>query len=181
MLKIKYPKFVLFLFSIMIACFLFKGKTYPPFHDFTISLGYFGSFLIGMLFAYGFTTIPATAIFLVMAKEQSIILGALIGGFGAMVGNLIIFKFIRNQFADELERLSQEKMVVYFDGKIPNLIKKYLVPVLAGIIIVLPIPSEIGISIFATLKTLHLKIFLFISYVLNSLGIFIILLIGSLI
>lgn len=181
MLKIKYPKFILFLFSIIIACFLFQGKTYPPFHDFTISLGYFGSLLTGMLFAYGFTTIPATAIFLVMAEEQSIFLGTLSGGFGAMIGNLIFFRFIRNQFSDELERLSQEKMIAYFNGKIPKLIKKYLVPVLAGIIIVLPIPSEIGISILATLKTLDLKIFLFISYMLNSLGIFIILLIGSLI
>ena len=181
MLKIKYPKFGLFFLSIIVAYILFKSKTYPPFHNFLMSLGYFNSFFIGILFAFGFTTIPATAIFLVLAKEQNIIITTFIGGVGAMMGNLVIFKFIKHQFTDELEKLSQEKIVKYLDQKIPNVLKKYFLPFLGGIIIISPLPSEIGISILATLRKLHLEVFLTISYILNGAGIFIILLIGRLI
>lgn len=112
MLKTKYPKFTLLLLSIVVGCILFQGKAYPPFHDFLVSVGYFGTFLAGMSFAYGFTTVPATSIFLILAKEQHIVLAAIIGGFGALIGNLIIFTFIRHQFADEFEQLSREKIVV---------------------------------------------------------------------
>ncbi|KON28572.1 hypothetical protein AC481_01470 [miscellaneous Crenarchaeota group archaeon SMTZ-80] len=181
MLKIKYSKFAFFLLSIVIACILFSGKTCPPLHDFLISLGYFSAFLTGMLFAYGFTAVPATAIFLILAKDHNIVLAAFIGGFGSMIGNFFIFRFIRNQFADDFEKLSREKIVVYFDNKIPNLLKKYFMLILAGLIIVSPLPSEIGISLLVSLRTMSLKVFLTISYILNGVGIFIILLIGSLI
>ena len=134
---------------------MFSGKTYPPLYDFLISLGYFSSFLTGMLFAYGFTAIPATAIFLILAKEHNIVLAAFIGGFGSMIGNFFIFRFIRSKFADDFEKLSQEKIVVYFDNKMPNLLKKYSIPVLAGLIIVSPLPSEIGISLLIALERCH--------------------------
>ena len=169
------------LLSIVIGFILFRSKTYPPFHDFLISTGYFDTFFIGILFAYGFTAIPATAIFLILAKEQHIVLAAFIGGLGALIGNLIIFRFIKRQFVEELEKLSREKILARLDKKAPNLLKKYFMPVLAGLIIISPLPSEIGISILAALRTMPLKLFLIISYILNTAGIFMILFIGRLI
>ena len=177
----KYPKFLLLFITFIVAYLLFYERTYPPFHDFIISMGYFGTFLAGALFAYGFTAAPATAILLILAKEQNIFLAGLIGGFGALVGDLIIFRFVRYSLADEIAKLSKEKITLYISHKTPNLFKKYLIPVIAGFVIASPLPDEIGISMLAVTKNISMKIFSVISYMLNTAGIFVILAIGNII
>ena len=178
-LLIKYPKFLLLFLTFLVAYLLFYDKTYQPFHDFIISLGYAGTFLAGIFFAYGFTAAPATAILLILAKEQNIFLAGFIAGFGTLVGDLIIFNFIRHSFMDEIKKLSKEKIVLYVNHKTPNLFKKYFVLVLAGFIIASPLPDEIGVSLLAASRTISTKIFSVISYLLNTVGIFVILYIGK--
>src|SRR3989344_2325858 len=104
--KIKYPKLLFLLFTFVIAYLIFTGRDFSPFHNFVLSLGYFGTFLAGMFFTYGFTAAPATAILLILAKDQNILFAGFIAGFGALVGDLIIFRFIRYYFAEEIEKFS---------------------------------------------------------------------------
>ena len=177
----RYPKLLLLLLTFGIAYILFYGKTYQPFHESIISLGYVGSFLAGALFAYGFTAAPATAIFLILAKEQNILLAGFIGGFGALAGDLIIFNFIRSSFTDEIKKLEYEKVIRGINDHMPSALKKYFVPVFAGFIIASPLPDEIGVSLLAASNTLSTKVFSVISYILNTAGIFVILGIGNLI
>ena len=175
---IKYPKFLLLFITFLIAYLLFYERNYQPFHDFIASLGYIGIFLAGIMFAYGFTAAPATAILLILAKEQNILLAGLIAGLGALMSDLIIFNFIRYSFADEIEKLSKEKVISYINHKAPNIFKKYLLPVVAGFIIASPLPDEIGVSLLAVSRNISMKIFSVISFLLNSAGIFVILMIG---
>src|SRR3989338_6129996 len=179
--QFKYPKFLLLFLTFLAAYLLFYGRDYQPFHDFVISLGYAGTFIVGALFAYGFTAAPATAILLILAKEQNILLAGIIAGFGALASDLIIFNFVRYSFADEIKKLLKEKAVLYINHKTPNLFKKYLLPVVAGFIIASPLPDEIGVSLLAASKSISMKIFSVISYVLNTTGIFLILLAGRII
>ena len=180
-ISIKYPKLLLLFITFLIAYLLFYERTYPPFNDFIISMGYAGTFTAGVLFAYGFTAAPATAILLILAKEQNVFLAGFIGGFGALIADLIIFNFIRYSLDDEIKKLSKEKIVLYINHKTPNLFKKYLVPVVAGFIIASPLPDEIGVSLLAASRTISIKIFSIISYVLNTAGIFVILSIGNIV
>ncbi|MDP3766278.1 MAG: hypothetical protein Q8R04_07230 [Nanoarchaeota archaeon] len=175
----KYPKFLLLFITFLIAYLLFSGRTNPKFHVLILSLGFFGTFLTGILFTYGFTAAPATAIFLILAKEQNILLAGLIGGLGALLGDLFIFNFIRYSFKDEVRRLSREKLVMYINNKNPSLFKRYLLPVVAGFIIASPLPDEIGVTMLAASKSISAKVFSVISYVLNTAGIFAVLMIGS--
>lgn len=175
----KYPKFLLLFITFLIAYLLFNGRTNPKFHVFIVSLGFLGTFLTGILFTYGFTAAPATAIFLILAKEQNMVLAGLIGGLGALLGDLFIFNFIRHSFKDEVRKLYREKLVMYINHKTPNIFKKYLLPVVAGFIIASPLPDEIGVSLLAVSKNISMKIFSVISYILNAAGIFVILMIGS--
>lgn len=185
--EIKYPKLLLLLLTFIFAYILFYGKTYQPFHDFLISLGYLGTFISGVLFTYGFTSAPATAILLILSKEQNILLAGIIAGFGALVGDLIIFSIIRYSFADEIEKLSRERGLIAIHRKIsektPNLFKKYfgkyITAILAGFIITSPLPDEIGISLLASSGVISMKKFSLISYILNTTGIFIILFLGK--
>ena len=176
---IKYPKFLLLFITFLIAYLLFYERNYQPFHDFIASLGYIGTFLAGAMFAYGFTAAPATAIFLILAKEQNILLAGFIGGFGALIGDLIIFNFIRYSFADEVEKLSNEKVVKYINHNTPKSFKHYLLPVVAGFIIASPLPDEIGVTLLSASRNISLKIFSIVSYALNTAGIFVILFIGN--
>lgn len=174
----KYPKFLLLFITFIIAYLMFYGKTYPPLHEFFSSAGYFGTFVSGIFFVYGFTAAPATVILLVLAKEQNIWIAGLIGGLGALIGDLIIFKFLRVSFADEVSSLMHEKLISKVNKKIPDIFKKYFIPVFAGFIIASPLPDEIGVALFAVSEHISMKMFTVISYVLNTIGIYIILLIG---
>ena len=177
----KYPKLLILIITFMAAYLIFYGRTYAPFYGFITSLGYSGTFVAGILFAYGFTSAPATAIFLLLAQHQNIYIASLIGGLGALIGDLFIFSLIKYSFSDEIRRLSREKIFRYFNSKAPNKLKKYLLPAVAGFIIASPLPDEIGVTMLAASKVISAKIFSIISYLLNTAGIFAILFVGNLI
>lgn len=177
----KYPKFLLLFLTFLLAYLIFDGRAYPPLNDFLLSTGYFGTFLAGIMFAYGFTAAPATAVLLILGKGQNILLAGLIAGFGALVSDLLIFRFVEHSMSDEIRKLSKEKISLYINRKTPSILKKYLIPVVAGFIIASPLPDEIGVSLLAASRTISLKIFLVISYLLNTIGIFSIFYIGSII
>jgi len=158
---------------------MFAERSYIHLDGILLPLGYVGTFISGIFFAYGFTAAPATAMFLVLAKWQNIILAALVGGLGALVGDMIIFSFIRHSFYDEIEKLSKERFVMFFRRKTGPRFRRYFAPVLAGLVIASPLPDEIGVSMFAACKNIPRTQFMVISFVLNTLGIFVVLLIGS--
>jgi len=183
----KYPKLLLLLLTFGLGYLLFSGDSYTPFHDFIISMGYAGTFIAGILFAYGFTAAPAVAIFLILAEYQNIFLAGFIGGMGALVGDLIIFNFVRHSLIDEITKLSKEKIVStmrihynnHINNHLPGKIKKYLVAIVAGFIIASPLPDEIGVSLLAGSRKISMEVFAILSYTLNTAGIFLILAIGN--
>ncbi len=177
--RIKYPKFILLASTFILAYILFKSQEFEALQQIISRLGYLGTFIAGSFFTYGFTAAPATALLLILGKQQNILIAALIGGFGALFGDWIIFNFIRTSFQDELEKLENERITKYLKRITPNIIEKYLLPVIAGFIIASPLPDEIGVSMLALLKDVKTKTFMVISYCLNTIGIWIILLIGS--
>jgi len=181
--KVKYPKFLLLLLIYIITiAFFYKERALLPLHNLITSLGSFGVFLGGFFYAYGFTAAPATAILLVLAKQQNNISAGIIGGLGALLSDIIIFLFIRYSFIKEIEKLKKEKFVI-FTGKILKKLfgsfNNYLLPITAGFLIVSPLPTEIGVALMATMKRVPIKKFLLVAYVLHTAGIFLILLIGN--
>ena len=178
-LKFKYPKFLILIFTFFLAYFIFKSSDFTNFRDFFFSLSYFGTFISGMMFSYGFTAAPATALLLLLAKHQNILLAGFIGGFGALIADLLIFKFIRTSFKDEIDEIEHEKIIKWIEKRVPHLIKKYIVPVIAGFIIASPLPDEIGVVLLAASTKISMRIFSLLSYILNTAGIFVILAIGN--
>lgn len=179
----KYPKLLVLFITIIIAIIIFDtGKNYKPLNELLISFRYFGTFISGLLYAYGFTSSPATAILLILSKQQNIIIASLIGGFGAVISDIIIFSFIRHSFIDEINELKKEPLIKVITDKIKNILGKkykYVVPGIAGILIATPLPTEIGITMLASVKNLSTKNFMKIAYLLHSTGILLILIIGN--
>ena len=178
-MNLKYPKFSLLTLTIIAAYLIFDGRNVLVFDDALLSLGYFGTFITGIFYAYGFTAAPATAIFLILAKEQNILIAGLIGGLGALLSDLLIFKFIRHSFSDEIEKLRNEKLFMAINWTIPKQVKSFFFPVLAAFIIASPLPDEMGVPLMAASTRISARAFSAISFSLNTFGIFMILLIGS--
>lgn len=73
------------------------------------------------------------------------LIAGLIEGFGALLGDLVIFHFVRHSFSDEIQKLSQEKIVKTVQKMVPSPIQKHLLAALASILIASPLPTEIAL------------------------------------
>ncbi len=196
--KVKYPRLLLLSSAFLLAYLMFQGRDTLPFHDFLAATGYVGIFIAGVFFTYGFTAAPATAMLLILAKDYNIFMAALIGGLGALTGDLLIFNFIRHSFSEEFGRLSRGRAALFvrasvlplasrlFRGRVSGsgrakaLLSRYFMPVVAGIIIASPLPDELGVSLLAASRAIRTRTFTLISYILNTAGILSVLYIGTL-
>jgi uncharacterized membrane protein YdjX (TVP38/TMEM64 family) len=172
----KYPKLTLLFIICVLTIFLARGENFLFLQNFLEKIGLWGAFLAGIFYAYGFTAPPATAALIIIAKQQDIVLAGLIAATGAFLGDMMIFKFVRHTFKKEAERLAEEKFIRHFH-RLPRWLKKHLALIVGSILVASPLSDEIGVSILA-LSEINIKNFSMLSIILNTLGIFIILLIG---
>jgi hypothetical protein len=180
--KVRYPKLLLLLATFVAAYVLFREWETLPFHDFLMAHQYLGAFLGGLFFVYGFTAAPATVLLLFLGRENSLLLVGVIAGLGALVGDLLIFRFVRHSFTDEIERIWQWKIWLWFEEltrRAPEGLRKYVLLVFAGFIIASPLPDEIGVLLLAASQNISMEVFAVTSYILNTVGIIVILLIGA--
>jgi len=179
---LKYPKIVLLLLTLAVAYFIFYSRNFPAFKDFLLSTGYIGIFITGLLYSYGFTSAISVAVLLILADEYNIFVTGILAGIGALISDLIFFKFFRYSFKDEVKiiskNISNEKAIKFISKKNRKWLKKYILPVIGGLIIASPLPDELGILVLASLKSISIRTFSIVSFLLNTSGIFVILLIG---
>jgi len=178
--KYPYPKLTLLVILSILAYFTFSNDSINSFIGSLDNFGYVSSFVFGLLFSFGFTT-PFSIGYFVTAQTHNIFVSAILGGFGALLADLFIFKIIRMSFMDEFNRLERTMPL----REIINLAKKdlslrmrhYILYIFAGIIIASPLPDELGVSMLAGLSHIRTIKLAIISFIFNTLGIFVLLLI----
>jgi len=177
--KIKYPKLLFLLLSILAAYFFFQTNFVKEFMGVFKGEGYILIFIAGFLFTYGFTAPFAVGFFISLAPQVNIFLAAPLAGIGAAFADYFIFRFIRFYFIDEFKELKLSFMFRnvsrLFDHHFGNRVKKYFLWVVAGLLIASPLPDEIGVSLLSGLTNINQKIFFVISFCLNTFGILFIL------
>jgi len=139
------------------------------------NLGFFGAFITGIFFVSIFTVIPATVVLFDLAKILNPIMIALIAGAGAVLGDYLIFRYLKDKVFEELSPIINQ-----FGG---SFVKKifltpyfiWLLPIVGAFIIASPIPDEAGISLLGLSKVKNWQ-FILISFLLNSVGILVIVL-----
>ena len=164
--------------TIILAYYIFSQPAITAFFSTLGHLSYPGIFIAGLLFSFGFTTPFAIGLFIAI-NPSNIYLAAILGGFGALISDLLIFSIIKISFQDEFERLEKTK----FFKKISNLIKNninaklrfYLLYIFAGFVIASPLPDEIGVTMLAGLGHIRPLPFAILSLIFNTLGILFIL------
>lgn len=174
----KYPKIIGLLIVIIFAYIIFRNPDVENFVSNLGALSYFGTFIAGMLFAFGFTA-PFAAGFFITLTPGNILLAGVLGGFGAFISDMIILKLIRFSFEKEFRRLGKTKMAkevrYLIDTYLGHKIKLYLLYAFAGIAIASPLPDEAGVILLAGFTKIKIKILAMLSFILNTLGILILL------
>ncbi len=181
-LKFKYPKLLLLLICIISAYFLFSNPLIQGSINALQEFRYLGLFIAGMLFAFGFSA-PFAVGFFITFSPQNIILAGLIAGMGALFSDILIFRFIKISFMDEFEELKKTKIISTTQKAMQKglglRISNYLLYAFAGILIASPLPDEAGVTMLAGLTKIKVSVLAIISFILNTLGIIVILLLSA--
>lgn len=134
---------------------------------------FLGSLLAGVFFVSIFTVTPAAVVLVEIALSNSAWEVALFGGIGALIGDLLIFRFIKDSLSEDIKWLikktRQEKLMSIFKLKL----FRWLVLLIGALIIASPLPDEIGLTMMG-LSKMKTVVFIPISFLLNFLGILII-------
>ncbi|MEM5829736.1 MAG: hypothetical protein QW040_03165 [Candidatus Aenigmatarchaeota archaeon] len=143
------------------------------------SLGYFGTFVAGIFFTYGLTAPVAASVFILLSKTVNPFVASILGAFGAVLGDYLIFRFVKFNLVKEIDDLMSKGGIKLKEIRLSGKFRK-IVPVIAGFIIASPLPDEIGSALFG-LSEFETKRFLYFSYFLNLIGILSLILLGKVI
>ncbi|MEK7580169.1 MAG: hypothetical protein AAB465_00940 [Patescibacteria group bacterium] len=165
--------FVIIFLSVVVAVILAKTGIFKSLLGSTQELGILGSFLAGIFFVSIFTAAPATVVLAEMAQTNSILLMAFFGGLGALLGDLIIFCFVKNNLSEDflylIKKTKSERLMSIFRLKL----FRWLIPLLGAIVVASPLPDELGLMMMG-LSKMKTALLIPLSFLLNSLGILII-------
>ena len=158
--------------SILVAILLLKTHALFNILNSTANLKLFGSFIAGIFFTSVFTTAPAIVTLGEIAKHNSIFLTSLFGAVGAVVGDLIIFSFIKDRLSEHFIALIEHRS---YYRRIRHILKlKYFrwgTFLVGGLIIASPIfPDELAISLMGFSK-MRTWLFVLLSFTCNFIGV----------
>ena len=173
MRKLKYKNLLIGFLGVVAAFLLSK---YPPFTSLLLNLGSFGllgAFVAGALYTLSFT-IPISILMLsILSQNLSSLEIGIIGAFGAVITDLTIFRFIRDDLISEIkplyDRFGGNHVSHVFNSKYFH----WTLPFIGALIIASPFPDELGVSLMGIAKMRTLE-FIPISFTMNSIGIFLI-------
>lgn len=138
------------------------------------------SFIAGIFFTSLLTIAPASVVLAGLAMHGHPIEIALFGAMGAVVGDMLLFFFVRDSLADDISFLLKSELKHYHLDKLHSKYMRWLLPALGSIIIASPLPDELGIMLlgFSKMKTRNL---IAISLVMNFIGVLFVVAFGGLV
>lgn len=162
--------FAFIILSVLAAVFLSKsGLLANLFAEFG---GYklLASFVAGLFFTSAFTIAPAAAMFVEILSTEPVLPTALFGAAGAVLGDLILFRFVRDRLSRDIMSLFKEKVRGRARAFLHSRVFHFVMPALGALIIASPLPDELGITLMGAAH-LSMKAFIPISFVFNAIGI----------
>lgn len=169
---------VILFFSIALAVILAKAGIFQEILNYSLETRILGIFIAGFFFTSVLTVGPATVAIGALAQSNSLFVIAAVGAIGSVLGDLIIFRFVRDRITDDFIALFEKPRVKRLAHIIHLEIFRYFTPVIGAIIIASPLPDEIGLAMMG-LSKIKTKFFIPLSYCLNFLGILLVGFIGK--
>lgn len=168
--KWRYPYLTAVGLSVLLAVYLGTNQTFKSWLLHLGSLEYIGALLAGFLFVSSFTVAISTVVIGIMAQHIHPVALGLIGGVGAVVGDWVVFRLVKDHLTDELGMLFGKEGTAYVKHVLRSKYIAWTLPIIGAFIIASPLPDELGVSLLGMSKMSDAK-FIAISYIFNSLGI----------
>lgn len=162
--------FFVILISALVAWGLVRIGAVSNFLTLTQEYKILGSFFAGIFFTSAFTIAPASVALGGLASSGPIFLVAFWGAIGAVFGDLILFFFIRDVFADDLMKFLRKFWKNHVFPSFHLGFLKWFMPFLGGMIIASPLPDELGLTLMGLSRT-HVAVLIPLSFIFNFLGI----------
>lgn len=141
-------------------------------------LGYIGIFVSGIFFVSTFTVAPASVVLFKLTQIYNPFLIAITAGLGAVIGDYIIFRFLKDGVFEEMKPVFMRLGGSNISRLLSTPYFAWLAPVLGALIIASPFPDEIGVGLMGISKLKNWQ-FITISFLLNSFGILLIITIAK--
>lgn len=133
--------------------------------------GAWGALIAGMFFTSLFTTAPAIAALGEIALMQGVFMTALFGAVGSMLGDLLIFKFVRDRFSEHItEMMAHQSIWRRYHLLFKRRFFRWVTFFVGGFILASPLPDELGIAVLGFSK-MRSNYFALLSFGFNFLGI----------
>ncbi len=142
------------------------------------STGYLGAFLMGALLVSVFTAAPAIVVLFNLANHLPPVEIALLAGAGAVVGDYVLFRYLKDNVFEELAPLFRKVTTHRVSKLFYTPYFMWLTPILGAIIIASPGPDEIGIGLLGLSKIKEWQ-FILMTFALNFTGILITILVAQ--
>ncbi len=159
--------------SIMLAVLFAKTVAIENLFAATRDFSFITAFLAGMFFISVFTAAPSLVVLVELFRVSPFIEVAFFGALGSMLGDLIIFRFVRDRLAREVGSLLGKSAFWRFLRVSRSSFFRWLMPFLGALIIASPFPDELGLA-FMGLSKIRTSLFLILSFALNFSGILVI-------
>lgn len=161
------------LLSIIISIWFISGGHLQNFLNSILSVSILAAFIAGILFTF-FITVPISiATFIILAQQNNPFQVAVIGGLGAMIGDLLIIKIFKDTILKDFHTLSKDlklqKLFHFFKASHFN----HLAPILGAILVMSPFPDEVGLMLLGISKLKYIQLVV-LTFVLSTIGIFLI-------
>ncbi|KND51127.1 MAG: hypothetical protein ABA06_02320 [Parcubacteria bacterium C7867-001] len=165
---------VIIAISLVVAGILIGNNSFALLLEQTKELSILGTFIAGIFFTSLLTVAPATVTIGELALGQGVLFTAFWAALGAVCGDLIIFRFIRDRFSEHLTSLLAEQGAYRRFKRLMSLKSlRWLAFLVGGLIIASPLPDEIGITILGFTK-MRMRTFILLSFVFNFLAAFVV-------
>lgn len=172
--------FIIILIGIIFAIFLSKSGLIDILLKSMGATDIIGSFISGIFFTSSFTISPATVVLAhIGITSTSPWLVSIFGALGATLGDLIIFLFIRDRFAEHLTLAFKHSHWKHFFSSFHLGFMKWIAPLLGAIVIASPLPDEIGLALFGVSK-MRLIVLIPLTFIMNAIGIYFIVFLSKL-
>lgn len=159
--------------SIVLAVYLIKSDLISTIVVHTTQFGVVGSFVEGFFLTSVLTTIPAIVAILGSAAYVPAWELALVGGLGAVCGDLLVFRFVQSKLVEHILRVALHPSVMKIGARIAAGPLWWLGPLGGVIVIASPLPDELGLLMMG-LSHIRLYQCILLFYLANAGGIYLI-------
>lgn len=140
--------------------------------------GYLGALLGGFMLVSSFTAAPGAVLLLSIANNVNIPLAILIAAIGSSFGDWLILNVINDRIGLEMKPLLRRLRIMPAIHRLRTGKFKWTVVMTGALITMLPMPDEFGVALMG-ISNFKRRYILLICFILNILGLTMLLLIGN--